>query len=283
MSQRIPYDEPPRKRGRRPGGKNKPGHKAGRPSNGNDKHGAAVPRQGSSLPTGKDPGRPHSQRIPYDTPTPCTDGHNCPGNGNGNGNRMKITSPVNLPAKPLPSAPVGYNAMRSICQSGENPELITPDELIREIQRIAQFDIRMLYDEFGCPLPLNKLCDEAAAAIASYSAAPLTYEGRVLLDPRDPEGKTPLYRTSVSCWNKNTAQDQLARWHGLYAKDKTPTNINAQFNQYNLDMGDGLDYSLLTDEELEALERLQAKACRGRGGEILDLEAGPDGLGDPGL
>ncbi len=298
MSNKIPYEEEPKKRGRKPGSKNKPGHNAGRPRNGNGNgrsYGAVAPKQGSSLsrqklpPTtdskpvyandipksGPIPGCPipHPIRVAYDTPMPPPPpGQSSPpqtpagGNGNGNGCKPRICdNPLpNLPAKPIQKLPVQPSVMASVCQSGENPDLITPEQLIKEIQKIATFEIRMLVDEYGCPLQINELSDQAAAAISSYSASPIVYEGKVVMDPRDPEGKRPLYKSSLSCWNKSSAHDQLMKWHGLYAKDKTP--INAQFNQYNQTNISGWDLSKLGEDEIELLLDLRRRA-------VVDLEA----------
>jgi hypothetical protein len=164
--------------------------------------------------------------------------------------------------------------MAAVAQSGENPELITPEQLIREIQKIATFEIRMLFDKNGNPLPINELSDQAAAAISSYSAVPIVYEGKVVIDPRDPEGKRPLCKVNLSCWSKTAAQDQLNKWHGLYAKDKVA--VNAQFNQYNqVNIGARPDLSRLSDEELEQLNALLAKT---EVSDVLDVESGAVGL-----
>lgn len=268
MSQRIPYDEPPRRRGRKPGGKNKPGHRAGRPPvNGNGQDKQYVAEQ-DGLPSGGNPSRhdTNSHRIPYDTPMPCTDGHGCPGNGNGRKPQICDNPLPNLPAKPLPPAP-SQSIMNSVCRSGENPGLVTPEALIKEIQCLATSDIRLIP---GCP---GNIPDEIAPAISSFQITKTVHTNK---DGSTVETESVKY----TLWSKNTAQDQLARWHGLYAKDKTPMNVNAQFNQYNLEMGPALDLSGFTDAELETLEALLAKAG---GGEILDLEVGPDGLGNQGL
>ena len=251
---KIPYEEAPKRRGRKPGSKNQPGHRAGRPSNGNQ-YGVAAPIAQGTVPTGKDPGRLSSQRIAYDTPGPCTDGHHCPGNGNGQPQICKEPLP-NLPAKPIPIPHGNGGVMAAVAQSGENPELITPEALIKEIQRLATSDIRLIP---GCP---KDIPDEIAPAISSFTIIKTVHTAK--------DGSTiETEQFKYTLWSKSTAQDQLSRWHGLYAKDKTP--INAQFNQFNqMNINNhGWDLSRLSGEELEMMLALASKAE----GDVLDLEA----------
>ena len=250
---KIPYEEPLKRRGRKPGSKNRPGHKAGRPSNGNQ-CGAAAPMAQEPAPTGTNPGRPLSRRIAYDTPMPCTDGHHCPGNG-----RPQICKePLpNLPAKPMLRAP-GHGVMAAVAQAGLNSDLITAEELLKETQYLALSDIAEWPD---CPESFKNAPVGFRRSISSLQVTKTVHTSK--------DGDiTETEQTKFTLWSKNTAHDQLHRYHGLYAKDKVP--INAQFNQYNqMNINHGWDLSRLSGEELETMLALAAKAE----GEIVELEA----------
>lgn len=272
---KIPYtEEPKRRRGRPRGTKNPPGHNAGRPSNGNGKsYGAVAPIGSSSSNTGINPGRPFTPparplRVAYDTPVPpgqappAQPPPQAPAGGNSNGNGRKPPKPKicnnplpNLPAKNLP-APVGYGVMAAVAQAGLNPELITPEQLLGEIQVLATSDIRLIP---GCP---EGIPDEIAPAISSFTIIKTTR--------REKDGtEVETEQLKYTLWSKTSAQDQLSRYHGLYAKDKTP--INAQFNQFNqMNINPAVDLSRLTNEELELYYQLR---CKVEGGDILDLES----------
>lgn len=266
---KTPYiEEPKKRRGRPPGTKNPPGHNAGRPSNGNGrKHGAVAPMQGSPPLTGTTPDRPYSPnrplRVAYDTPAPPSQPPiqsppQAPAGGNGHGRKPpkpKIcNNPLpNLPAKPLSSS--NGKILACVAQSGLNPELITPEQLLLEIQAVATSDIRKIP---GCP----ELDDDIAKAISSFTIIETVTTAK--------DGSTlERKETKFTLWSKTAAQDQLARHHGLYAKDKTPVNAQfaAQFNQININSG--WDLSKLSTDEIEAMMLMIDKAGPG----ISDLEA----------
>ena len=287
---KIPYEEEPKKRGRKLGSKNKPGHNAGRPRNDNGNgrsYGVLAPKQSSSLLLQKLPPTtdskpvytddtpksspipgcllPHPVRVAYDTPMfPSPPGQTPPpqaptsGNGSSNGNGRKpriCDNPLpNLPAKTLPSAPAGYKAMESVCQAGLNPDLITPEELLQEIKYLSLSDIA---DWPDCPESFRAAPVGFRRSISSLQVTKTVYTSK--------DGAiTETEQTKFTLWSKPTAHDQLMKWHGLYAKDKTP--INAQFNQYNQMNISGWDLSKLGEDEIELLLDLKRRA-------VLDLEA----------
>jgi len=125
-----------------------------------------------------------------------------------------------------------------------NEELITPEQIIKEVMKIATSDIRLLP---GCP---KGIPDDIAAAISSIALNPLVYEGKPILGP---DGKV-LCQVRYNLWSKSSAHDQLMKWAGLYSQDNAQTkpsiNLqqNIQVNQVNLK-----DFS---KEELLALYKL---------------------------
>ena len=245
-----------KKRGRPLGSKNSPGHCAGRPGNGNgrkvkepDNKAGLISRHNlspkltvqpivtlatkSSIPIRAKypPPKEKPVRIAYLTPSPkCADGHNCPPvldltlPSNGNGEK-----------KPVPSIPNSIS--RSVIQSRMNEELITPEQIIKEVTKIATSDIRKLP---GCP---KGIPDDIAAAVASFEITRTTTKDGAVIE-----------RTRYNLWSKSSAHDQLMKWAGLYSKDnsqsKPEVNIqqNIQVNQVDLK-----DFS---KEELLALYKL---------------------------
>jgi hypothetical protein len=150
--------------------------------------------------------------------------------------------------------------MAAVAQSGENPELITPEQLIREIQCLATSDIRLIPD---CP---KGIPDAIAPAISSFQITKTKVRNK---DGTEVETESVRY----TLWSKTAAQDQLNKWHGLYAKDKVAVN---QYNQYNqVNIGARPDLSRLSDEELEQLNALLAKT---EASDVLDVESGAVGL-----
>jgi hypothetical protein len=146
--------------------------------------------------------------------------------------------------------------MAAVAQSGENPELITPEQLIREIQCLATSDIRLIPD---CP---KNIPDAIAPAISSFQITKTIHTAK---DGSTIETESVRY----TLWSKTAAQDQLNKWHGLYAKDKVAVNQYNQFNQLNINES-GWDLSRLSVEELETLMELRSRA----GVDVLDVESG---------
>ena len=108
-------------------------------------------------------------------------------------------------------------------QSRLNEELITPEQIIKEVTKLATSDIRLIP---GCP---QNIPDEIAAAISSFEITrTTTKDGNV------------IEKTRYNLWSKSSAHDQLMKWAGLYSKDNAQSkpNINVQqniqVNQVNL-------------------------------------------------
>ena len=117
---------------------------------------------------------------------------------------------------------------------------VSQDRVVKELGRIAFFDIRNLYDEFGGLKSLNELDDDTAAVIQSFKF----YDSSL--------------KTTVSVYDKLTALDKLARHLGLY-NDKVSLG-GQKDNPLKIETKEiPVDLSDLTDEELTALELLASK------------------------
>jgi hypothetical protein len=259
MPDRIPYSR--KKRGRPVGSKNSPGHCAGRPSNGNGRKLVKEPENKagfisghnpitklaiqpivpmtnkSSLPirAKEPPPKEKSVRIAYMEPSPkCADGHNYPP-------VLDITLPSNGNGekKPVPSIP--NSIAKSVIQSRLNEELITPEQIIKEVTKIATSDIRKLP---GCP---KGIPDDIAGAIASFEITRTTTKDGAVIE-----------RTRYNLWSKNSAHDQLMKWAGLYSKDnsqsKPEVNIQQNIQVNQVDLKDFSKEELLTLYKLGVLK-----------------------------
>lgn len=240
MVERIPYiDSKKNSRGCLRGSKNSPGHKAGRPSNGKSKHNLSdkpivepivTAATKSSRPI-KEKGPPQSLnlnttsetkpvRIPYKE---CADGHNCPA-------VLDLTLPSNGNGKPKPTNSMNPLIAKSVIQSRMNEELITPEQIIKEVMKVALSDIA---DWPDCPETLRNAPEKFRKAVSSLSLTPIVFEGKPVLGP---DGKV-LTRLSFNLWSKNAAHDQLNKWAGNYSRDnaqsKPELNLqqNIQINQ----------------------------------------------------
>lgn len=149
-----------------------------------------------------------------------------------------------------------------ICQSEMNPELITPEQLIKEVQYLAVSDI---IDWPDCPAKLREAPESFRKCISSVQ---IHLEKDIKGQPLYDKDGNLIYGYKITLWNKSTAQDQLNRWHGNYAKDKTPVNVN-QFNQFNqMNAAPRMNLKALSVQELQKLEELIAKA---EAQEIIDV------------
>ena len=155
-------------------------------------------------------------RIAYREPAKCTDGHNC-------SPVLDLTLPSNGNGKSKPTNPIPSSVARSVIQSRLNEELITPEQIIKEVTKLATSDIRLLP---GCP---EGIPDEIAAAISSFEITRTTTKDGSIIE-----------KTRYNLWSKSSAHDQLMKWAGLYSKDNAQSkpNINVQqniqVNQVNL-------------------------------------------------
>jgi len=203
---------------------------------------------------------------------------NAPFGNNGNGRRGpgrpkgSKNSPGHKAGRPVNSktlvkgrvkinvVPIAHPAKAAATiEAGLKEGLITPAELLKEIQNIALSDIA---DWPDCPESYRNAPEGFRRSIASLTiidTVTTTKDGTVI-ERRE---------VKPTFWSKPTAHDQLMRYHGMYAKDKT--SINAQFNQFNqMNIACDWDLNRLTQEEIEALLAMHDKA-NPNGGEVLDL------------
>lgn len=82
------------------------------------------------------------------------------------------------------------------------------ERTLREIARLAYSDPRRLYKADGTIIPIHELDDDAAATIASVEVDEFKGEDAG-------SGRT----VKVKVWDKNSALEKAARFHGLYEKD----------------------------------------------------------------
>jgi len=81
---------------------------------------------------------------------------------------------------------------------------------LKEVTRMAQSDVRRLFNEDGSRKRLDELDDNTAAAVASFE---LGENGELL---------------KVKFYDKNAATDKLMRYHSLY-KDKSDLTVGGEF------------------------------------------------------
>lgn len=79
---------------------------------------------------------------------------------------------------------------------------IEADEVLREVARIAFFDIRKLFNDNGAIKAISELDDDAAAAVRSID----------VIQPKDAE--TGVVR-KIILWDKMSALDKLCKHFGL--------------------------------------------------------------------
>lgn len=80
---------------------------------------------------------------------------------------------------------------------------LTADNVLREIARVAFGDVRRLLDEYGEPLPLCELDDDAAAMVASID----------VIRRRSPKAHDQV--TRVKLWDKVRALELACRHLGI--------------------------------------------------------------------
>lgn len=95
---------------------------------------------------------------------------------------------------------------------------VTVDRVVKELARLAFFDIRKLVNADGTPIPLHNLDDDTAAAIAGLDVARV---GNAMI------GEAEVLKFRIS--DKNSALEKLAKHLGLFEKDnkqQAPTVIS---------------------------------------------------------
>jgi len=90
--------------------------------------------------------------------------------------------------------------------------IMSAQEALLEVSRLARFDIRKLYDEDGSPIPIHLLDKETAAAIQSVDIEEI-WSGK---------GKSRVfvgYTKKYKVVDKNVSLEKLLKYHGQYEKD----------------------------------------------------------------
>ena len=88
---------------------------------------------------------------------------------------------------------------------------LTAERTIKEAVRLAFFDVRKLVDADGNPIPINKLDDDTAAAIA----------GLDIQEVKLGEGGAIAVVKKYKIADKNSAIERLFKHLGLFEKDNT--------------------------------------------------------------
>lgn len=104
---------------------------------------------------------------------------------------------------------------------------VTQERVLTEIGRIAFFDARKLLDADGRPLPIDKLDDDTAAAIAGVKVR------RVLDEGKDGEVATI---TEYKIADKNSSLEKLMRYLGAYEKDNKQKGMLAELPRETLQL-----------------------------------------------
>lgn len=133
---------------------------------------------------------------------------------------------------------------------------VTADRVITEVARLGFADLRRLFDDKGALLPVQEWPDDVAAAIASVEVDEL-FEG--FGENRVQVG----YTKKVKLWDKGKALEMLGRHLKLWIDRAELSGPNGGPIPVK---NDGVDLSLLTDEELQQLEALRHAADSRRAG-----------------
>jgi len=87
-------------------------------------------------------------------------------------------------------------------------------ETLQEIDRIAKFDVRNIYDAQGNAIPVHLLDADTAAAIQGVEIVET-------VETADGKRRVVSYTRKYKVADKNAALDKLMRHFGLYATDNT--------------------------------------------------------------
>ena len=133
---------------------------------------------------------------------------------------------------------------------------ITADRVLRELAKVAFFDPRRLFNADGSPKAITELDDATAGALAGIEVLE-EFEGtgkdRVFV------GYTKKYKVA----DKNTALTNAMRHLGMLRDKVELTGKDGGPVQHQRVAA---DLSGLTDDELDALERIAAKLAGDQGG-----------------
>jgi phage terminase small subunit len=99
---------------------------------------------------------------------------------------------------------------------------VNTENVLREASAIAFSDIRKLFNPDGSPKSIHELDDVTAAAISSIEVGEMCSEGKVI-------GRV----CKIKLWDKNSAQERLFKYLGLFRKENntqsTVSNIGISF------------------------------------------------------
>lgn len=141
------------------------------------------------------------------------------------------------------------SAIQERMQARQQRTEITADRVLKELARVAFFDPRKLFNADGSPKAISELDDDTAAALAGVEVLEEfdgTGKDRVFL------GYTKKYKVS----DKNTALTNAMRHLGMLRDKVEVTGKDGAPLQHQRVPS---DLSGLTDDELDALERISAK------------------------
>lgn len=134
---------------------------------------------------------------------------------------------------------------------------VTADRVITEVARLGFADLRKLFDPLsGELLPPAKWPDEIASAVASI-------EVEELMGGTGPDRVQIGWTKKVKLWDKGKALELLGRHLKLWVERTELSGPNGGPIPVK---NDGVDLSLLTDEELQQLEALRHAADSRRAG-----------------
>lgn len=146
--------------------------------------------------------------------------------------------------------------VQALMQARQQRTEITADRVLRELAAVAFFDPRKLFNPDGSPKPITELDDQTAAALAGIDVLE-EFEGagkdRVFV------GYTKKYKVA----DKNTALTNAMRHLGMLRDKVELTGKDGGPVQHQRVAA---DLSGLTDDELDALERIAAKLGGDQGG-----------------
>jgi len=112
--------------------------------------------------------------------------------------------------------------------------VLTKSRVLREVARIAFFDIRRCYDAFGNLLPISDLDPDTAAAIQGIE------KDELFADSANGQVKVG-YTKKIKVADKNSALDKLMKFYGLYKTDdgeiKNQAGQTVHFHYYLPDNG----------------------------------------------
>lgn len=146
--------------------------------------------------------------------------------------------------------------VQSLMDERANRTQVTADRVITEVARLGFADLRKLFDDKGALRPVQEWPDEIAAAVASVEVDEL-FEG--FGENRVQVG----YTKKVKLWDKGKALEMLGRHLKLFVERTELTGPNGGPIPVK---NDGVDLSVLTDEELQQLEALRHAADSRRAG-----------------